>query len=298
MKKGNISIEDGVMKNKRDLNILFYGLLMTALFLVEVIVPYRQGLVSIFLYALTPMKFLLCLYMVWHLGHRNKIGNDLGEHENLPEEFADHFEKHENLPEEHADHFEKHENRSEGHADLFEKHENLSEEHADHFKEYENRSEGHADHFKEYENRSEGHMEHSEEHPNFPKEYDTGVAKCRNILSILSVVLLVDFLVNIVFTIPFPATYIEPSYIFFISISIVEFVLNALVFYYYAGSFVSGIGTSKRWFWINAAITVIFCLLFLLTYSENEISDSFAVVLFFLFIIREPMKLRIALLKA
>ena len=186
------------MKKKLDLSMLLYSVLMTLLFIAEVRIPYHPGKISILLYSITPVKLLLCIFMVKRLDSRVNQGEPFG--------------------------------------------------------------------------------------------------ACIISLKILSCVFFVDFLANLIFTVPFPRSYESISYAFFIIISMVEFALNAFVILMYARALDAG-SKASIWLWINIAIAFIYFIVFCKGYGQYEISDRWTAALVLLFIVREPLKIRIALLK-
>lgn len=186
------------MKKKLDCGMLIYSVLMTLLFLAEFVIPYHPGKMSILLYSITPVKFLLCLYMINKLNHRIIQGEPFG--------------------------------------------------------------------------------------------------TCKKFLVILACVFVLDFLVNLIFTIPFPRSYEAASYAFFMIISMIEFALNAFVIWHYSRT-INATSEAKLWLWINIAITIVFFIIFCKTYSEYEIGDKWTNAVLLLFLCREPLKIRIGLLR-
>ena len=178
--------------------MLIYSVLMALLFVVEAYVPYKHGLVSYLLYAITPVKYLLCRYMVMYFDGRIRNG----------EKFK----------------------------------------------------------------------------------------ACRYVISILSYILLMDFAMNLLCTIPFPRRYETESYIFFYCISLLEFVLNALAIWFYSRAY-DAYYASRAWFVINLCMTFIIIVIFFKSFGENLFNDVWLHFLNIFIIIREPLKIRIGLLR-
>ena len=185
------------MKKKRDLTMLLYAVIMTLLFLIEWFVTYKSGMVSYMLYAITPVRFFICRYMVHYFCKRMAGGEDF-----------------------------------------------------------------HA---------------------------------CIRDFQIMSFVYAMDFLVNLVLTVPFPRSFIMESYVFFAGITILEFALNAYVLWEYSRFYEWS--NSTWWFLINLIMTAMYIMIAVKNLGEYEISDIYTFFLFILFLFREPLKISITLLK-
>ena len=175
-----------IVRNK----ILVYAALMLFSFIIEWNITYHSGIVSMFLYLITPLRFLLCRYMVRYLDKMVK------------------------------------------------------------------------------------------------EEKKKELSKCSIAFSVLSVVFVLDFIGNLIYTVPFPRTFLYQTYGFFIGISILEFVLSSFcILLYHMSSQVF----SAWWIILNVAITIGLVTVFVQSFGGNYVSEFWLKVACLGFVFREIM---------
>ena len=116
----------------------------------------------------------------------------------------------------------------------------------------------------------------------------------QKLFTVIAVVYLLDLLLNLLLTIPFPKSGHKTIYIVFLCITYFEFFLNAFVYLEYVlllgkdFKFAKGI-----WLFTHLVMTIIFIYLFSASFTCHYIDENWYKVLVLMFLIREPLKLRI-----
>lgn len=181
-------------KTTIDKKMIYYSFLMIFIFIIEMAVPYRRGIVSIFLYALTPIRVLICKYMAYSFDRENASSRD----------------------------------------------------------------------FK----------------------------ACIKAFEILTWIFMIDFLGNLVLTVPFPRHMVMHSFYFFMITMILEYVVSSIAYYYYyvSSKIDKSDGMPRVWSILNIIITILLIVAFAkLIAGENDTSGMLIFWSIILFLIREIM---------
>ncbi|WP_026652780.1 hypothetical protein [Butyrivibrio proteoclasticus] len=133
------------------------------------------------------------------------------------------------------------------------------------------------------------------------KEIDNGkdLRACRNTFEALSMVFLFDFACNFLFQIRFPVSYAKESYKFFLVLSIVEFAISSLAYYFFIperGKEEKGHKAAIAWALFNIFIVSFFVYEFVrsMGFKNFHLSSFYIFYTIFVLFIREPIKYNLA----
>lgn len=133
------------------------------------------------------------------------------------------------------------------------------------------------------------------------REIDNGkeLKACRTTFEVLSLVFFFDFVCTFLFQIRFPVSYLKNSYVFFLAISILEFALSSLAYYFFIperGKDEKNHKAAKAWGLFNLFIVGFFIyeLNSSLGNKNFHMSSFYIFYTVFVLLVREPVKFSLA----